>query len=79
MNFPQNKKSRKQMRLLNFKRSLADSNRCRSFCRALPSHSAKGPNTISDFRIIDFRFSAAKIGKIIYQITKFFSEIGQLN
>ncbi len=24
-------------------RSLADSNRCRSFCRALPSHSAKGP------------------------------------
>jgi hypothetical protein len=24
-------------------RSRADSNRCRSFCRALPSHSATGP------------------------------------
>ena len=27
----------------NFKRSRADSNRCGSFCRALPSHSATGP------------------------------------
>ena len=29
--------------LHDIRRSLADSNRCRSFCRALPSHSAKGP------------------------------------
>ena len=27
----------------NFKRSRADSNRCGSFCRALPDHSATGP------------------------------------
>ncbi len=33
-----------------FKRSRADSNRCRSFCRALPSHSATRP---ANFQLVD--------------------------
>ena len=39
---PQNKKPLTCVRGF-VSRSRADSNRCRSFCRALPSHSATGP------------------------------------
>lgn len=34
------------------RRSRADSNRCGSFCRALPSHSATGPFYVGDFVVI---------------------------
>jgi uridine phosphorylase len=39
-----------------FQRSRADSNCCRSFCRALPSHSATGPFFLSSANIGDFYF-----------------------
>src|SRR6478736_8320816 len=40
-----------------FERSRADSNRCRSFCRALPSHSATRPK----FRHQKFAFLMPKV------------------
>lgn len=40
---PKNKKPLIIGVFVTFKRSRADSNRCRSFCRAQPSHSATGP------------------------------------
>ncbi len=57
INHNETKKAPFQVLFFEFPRSRADSNRCGSFCRALPSHSATGP------------FGSAKV-QALYQTPK---------
>ncbi len=58
---PIKQKTRKTFRSTGYLRSRADSNRCRSFCRALPSRSATRPFG-SKFRVPSFRFQVQSFG-----------------